>query len=252
MSPRIALAAAALLGGCELVAPAYPEFGEAAYRIEGVSITPGVRGMTRSVIYRDGQKMRVETVLPNFGRAVVVFDQATNAAYVLDPSGRAPAAPPPLGAAPAEPPLMEGPRANEPSAVPAMPPSSGIAVRIDDMEAPQPLETAWAALGAENARFVGNCRVAGERGGLWRPREEPARGVQRTACITPDGIVLRVEENEHVLWQATALERGPQSASLFGVPTGYRVLEPRAVASALPDSVIGAPPEPQEAPPPRG
>jgi hypothetical protein len=132
-----------------------------------------------------------------------------------------------------------------------------VAVRIDDADAPQPLETAWEALGAENAQNVGRCDVAGERGHRWRPRAETS-GVERVACITNDGIVLRVSENNRVLWEATSLQRGPQDAALFGVPAGYRMIDPQRVAAQVGenmeqlDSVTGAPPAPQQAPEPRG
>jgi hypothetical protein len=109
----------------------------------------------------------------------------------------------------------------------------GVAVRIDDTDAPQPLETAWAALGAGNARSTGACEVAGESGHEWAPREAPAPGVERTACITDDGIVLRVRENERVLWEATSLQRGEQDDALFGVPPGYQLIDPQAVAEQV-------------------
>ena len=98
-------------------------------------------------------------------------------------------------------------------------------MRIEDADAPQPLETAWAALGADNARSVGDCEVAGERGHEWAPREETS-GVERVACITSDGIVLKVTENGQTLWEATSLQRGEQDAALFGVPAGYQLIDP--------------------------
>ena len=134
----------------------------------------------------------------------------------------------------------------------------GVAVRIEDADAPQPLETAWAALGAENARSTGKCEVAGESGHEWTPRQAPAPGVERTACITDDGIVLRVSESGATLWEATSLQRGQQDAALFGVPTGYQLIDPQAIAEQVGqnmeqlDSVTGAQPTPQPAPAPRG
>ena len=132
----------------------------------------------------------------------------------------------------------------------------GVAVRISDADAPQPLETPWAALGASNASSVGDCNVAGERGHEWQPKQAPAPGVERTACITADGIVLRVRENNRVLFEATNVQRGGQDAALFGVPAGYQTINPEAIAEGLGDrldqlnSVTGAP-QPQ-APQPRG
>ena len=102
------------------------------------------------------------------------------------------------------------------------------------------------SLGADNAKSAGSCEVANERGHEWQPRENQA-GVERTACISDDGIVLRVRENQRVIWQATSLQRGAQDAALFGIPPGYQVIDPAAVAEQVGDrmeqlnSVTGQP-----------
>lgn len=268
----IAAAAAALLSACGIGAPAYPQFSQTSYRIEGTTASANNGAPVQTVIYRDGPKMRVETVLPNVGQATIVFDESTNAAYVLNPTGQLPTATattvapqstttttPPQGATT----TTTAPAGAAPTTVaqtPATAPVVGVAVRIEDADAPQPLETAWAALGAENARSAGRCEVAGERGHEWTPREAPAPGVERTACITDDGIVLRVSESGRTLWEATSLQRGEQDAALFGVPPGYQLIDPHAVAEQVGqnmeqlDSVTGAPAPttPQRAPAPRG
>ncbi len=261
-----AAAAAGLLAGCGLGAPDYPQFGDTSYRIEGMTASADGAAPSRTVIYRDGPKMRVEAVLPNYGQATIVYDESTNAAYVLNPTGRTPAGAAPAAATPGAvqpsasasapaPAPTSGQQTNGAPATPAPTAASpqtqvaGVAVRIDDADAPQPLETAWAALGEDNARSAGECEVAGEDGHQWRPRDESA-GVERTACITEDGIVLRVTENERVLWEATSLQRGEQDAALFGVPAGYQLIDPEAVAEQVGenmqqlDSVTGAPPTP--------
>ncbi len=266
MRMRLLAAAAAttLLTACGLGAPTYPTFSETSYRIEGMT-TPAEGGAaTRTVIYRDGPKMRVEAVLPNYGQAAIVFDESTNAAYVLNPTGQgvvttapgAPAAGAPAATtttpAPTTPPAagqaQTGAATTTTPPAPAAQQINGVAVRLEDASAPQPLEGAWSALGADNARSVGDCEVAGERGHEWTPRETTAGGVERTACITEDGIVLRVRENALVLWEATSLQRGAQDATLFGVPAGYQLIDPQAVAQQVGenleqlDSVTGAPP----------
>jgi len=263
-----AAASAALLAGCGLGAPAYPEFGQTSYRIEGMTADANGGAATQTVIYRDGPKLRVEAVLPNYGPATIVYDESTNAAYVLNPTGGsvayAPGAPTatPAPAAPA----ATAPSTSAPTTTPpttAAAPSvvqgaTGIAVRIEDADAPQPLETAWAALGAGNARSTGRCEVAGERGREWTPKEAPAPGVERVACITEDGIVLRVTESGRTLWEATSVQRGQQDAALFGVPPGYQLIDPHAAAEQVGenleqlDSVTGAPAAPQRAPDTRG
>jgi hypothetical protein len=270
-----AAAAAALLSACGIGAPDYPEFTETSYRIEGSTAAADGGAAVQTVIYRSGPKMRVETVLPNYGRATIVFDESTSAAYVLNPTGQLPTATPSASAQPQAAPqagsttttpqgatVTTTPPATAPAITAQAPataqPVVGVAVRIEDADAPQPLETAWAALGAENARSTGRCEVAGERGHEWTPREAPAPGVERTACITSDGIVLRVTESGRTLWEATSLQRGDQDEALFGVPPGYQLIDPQQVAERVGenmeqlDSVTGAPPAPQQAPDPRG
>lgn len=275
MRRRLLVSAAAAvfcLSACGLIAPAYPQFGETSYRVEGNTNAPDGGPVIHTVIYRQGSNLRVETVLPHYGRAVVVFDRATNAAYVLNPtiqptttSSNTPTTT--LQSAPGAAPPVAVPQTTVPNApiqgatvAPAQPTPSGqmttvvtpprvigIAVHISDADAPQPLETPWAALGATNARSAGDCTIAGQRGHEWQPKEAPAPGVERTACITSDGIVLRVRENNRVLFEATNVQRGPQNAALFGVPPGYQTINPEAIAQSVGDrmdqlnSVTGAP-----------
>jgi len=232
------VAAAAAAAACS--GPDYPRFGGNSYRVEGLTTTPDGE-TTHTIVYRDGAMMRVETTLPELGLSTIVFDQDDGGAYVLNPAGFAPsgvvraeAAYAPTGAV-------------GPSALSVVTPP-GIAVRIDDADAPQPLETTWAALGADNVRSTGRCIVAGERGREWEPRTQTA-GVERSACITADGIVLRVEENGQALWEATSLQRTDQAPELFGVPAGYRMVEQRNVASR---SAVVVPSALDQSPPPPG
>ena len=264
LAPSIAVLSAALtLAACGLGAPKFPTFGETAYRIEGMT-TPADGGpAVRTVIYRDGPRMRVETTLPNAGAATIVFNEATNAAYVLTegapvmaatgalPVATAPGTAPVAGTPPAAPAAAPGttatpaPTATAPAA-PATVAATGVAVRVADAVAPKPLEAPWAALGADGAQSTGACNVAGEAGRMWQPKED-AQGVERTACITDDGIVLEVREGDAVLFQATSLQRGAQAETLFGVPPGYQVVDPQAIAAGIGatmeqlDSVTGAP-----------
>lgn len=267
-----AAAALSLLAACGVFAPKYPQFGQSAYRLEGETTAPDGGAPTHTVIYRDGPKIRVEAMLPHYGNAIVVFDQSTNAAYVLNPTtpvvaanapgtvtgANAAATTPPTSVAAAPQAATPAPSNRPaPTAVTQAPQVVGVAVRLSDADAPQPLETAWAALGAGNARSVGDCEVAGERAHEWRPKEAPAPGVDRTACITDDGVVLRVRENQRVIWQATSLQRGHQDAALFGLPAGYQMIDPDAIAEGVGDrmenlnSVTGAQ-TPQTSPAPHG
>jgi len=202
----LAAGAAISLTACGLGTPDYPQFTQSAYRIEGTTTPASGAAPTRTVIYRDGPKMRVEATLAEYGQAIVVFDESTRGAYVLNPTGQLPTVQPAQPAA--QPPANGQPAAPPAAGQTAAAPVVGVASRIRDAEAPQPLETPWAALGSDNARYVGRCEVAGEQGHAWRPREAPAPGVERVACITDDGIVLRVTEDGRALWEATSLQRG--------------------------------------------
>lgn len=259
----LAAAAVAMLSACGIGAPSYPEFNETSYRIEGATASLSGGAPVQTVIYRNGPQMRVETVLPNTGNATIVFDESTNAAYVLNPTGQVPAATIPAAQPQATAPAGATATTTAPAPTTTVQTPTqqalGVAVRIEDADAPQPLETAWAALGAENARSTGSCEVAGESGHEWTPRQAPAPGVERTACITDDGIVLRVSESGATLWEATSLQRGEQDAALFGVPAGYQLIDPQSIAEQVGqnmeqlDSVTGAQPTaPAQTPAPRG
>ncbi|HVY84983.1 MAG TPA: hypothetical protein VG943_07610 [Caulobacterales bacterium] len=230
-----ALAATFAVCACGVFGAKYPEFRARAYRLEGMASPPGATAPLRTVIYRDGARMRVETDLPQHGRAAVVFDEPSNAPYVLDPVGS-----PWARQSAAETPTTQisanagqaATIAPHPGAVVTAPPRAlGVAVRIADADAPQPMETFWAALGPDNVINVGPCAVAGERGEQWRPRPL-AQSIDRVACITSDGIVLQLRESGRVLFQATRLTRGRQNPTLFGVPIGYRKLDPNHVSPA--------------------
>lgn len=249
LRPIVIASAVALLSGCGIGGPSYPKFGEAAYRIEGNATAADGSAPVHTVIYRDGNKMRVETVLAA-GPTNIVYDELTSAAYIVTASTAtavAPAAAPAPTTAPATTPapvdtktttttstatttpVTQPPPAAAPAVISAV---AGTAVRIPDTDAPKPMEEAWVTLGANGARTTGKCNVAGEAGDLWTPRERP-QGEPRTACITNDGIVLEIKEGARVLWQATAVQRGAQDPSLFGVPAGYQVIDPQAVAEKV-------------------
>ena len=169
-----------------------------------------------ATFYRDDERLRYEGILENHGVATVIYDPVRRTSYMLESSasrrrvfaGEAP---------------------------------QRLAMQLSEAEAPQPLEVAWAALGPDNVRSFGRCRIAGERGTLWRPREPIAPDVERTACITPDGIVLQLTENNVVLFEATSVERGAQAASLFVIPETHRIvgnaelaeLEDEAIESSI-------------------
>jgi hypothetical protein len=199
------IGAAAMLAGCGAAAE-YPDFTAKQYRLEGVRALPGASG--RAVFFRDGQRLRYDGPLEGHGLASVVYDPVRKESYLLQTTA--------------------SPRRRQF----AGPEPRRLAIRLGAGETPHPLETSWAALGAENARNLGGCRVAGERGRLWRPRQPLARNVERTACITPDGIVLRLIENDVVLFEAVSVQRGPQPVSLFEIPETYQIIDDAELARA--------------------
>ncbi len=202
----LCVAAAALLSACGLGAQ-YPEFTAKQYRLEGRCTLAGTDVSGRATFFRDGEKLRYEGLLRRHGVATVVYDPMRKAAFLLDSSSTRRR-------------LFAGA------------PPRRLAVRLDDSAAPQPLEVAWAALGQDNARSFGPCRIAGERGTLWRPREPIAPDTVRTACLTPDGIVLQLTENDTVLFEATSVTRGPQPASLFEIPETHQIVDDAELARA--------------------
>jgi len=203
----IVIGAAALLASCGLAAE-YPDFSANQYRLEGHRTLPDGNASGPAVYFRDGPALRYEGPLEGRGISTVIYDPAREATYLLRSTASVR-------------------RRQFAGAQPRQ-----IAVRLSAGETPQPLETSWAALGAENVRSVGGCRAAGERGRLWRPRRPIARNVTRTACITPDGIVLHLMENDTVLFEATAVGRGPQPRALFEIPETYRIMDDAELALA--------------------
>lgn len=197
--PLLSLSAALLLCACGIGAQ-YPEFSAKQYRLEGRRTLLGEEVSGPAIYYRDGEYLRYEGVLENYGEATVIYDPARDAAYLIPATTRTRR-------------LFAGR------------PQPRVAVVLSEGETPQPLEVAWEILGARGVQAIGRCRAAGERGTLWRPRDQVAPDVERMACITPDGIVLRLTENETTLFEATAVERGPQRRSLFTIPDTYRVSE---------------------------
>jgi len=195
------------LNACGLRASDYPDFSHSpAFRLEGVRMPLGGGAPQKVVIYRDGPKFRIETLLPG-GRTIVVFDPATNDAYALTPQTSS---------------LVRA-ASNAPRVL-------GTAVRVSDAAAPQPLETPWALLMPAGVSKIGPCRMANQSGDEWRATDTALGVAQRTACITPDGIVLQEREQNKTIFAATRLDRGPQAASLFGVPPDYQRSSPGAAA----------------------
>ncbi len=201
----VSIGAVFLAASCGL-GLSYPDFSAKQYRLEGRRALPGYDVSGPATFYRDGERLRYEGVLEDRGISTVIYDPARNAAFLLDSASSS--------------------RRRQFAGAPPQ----RLAVRLDTGAIPQPLEMTWAALGEDNVRAIGRCRVAGERGGLWRPRRPIAEDIERTACITRDGIVLRLTENNVTLFEATSLERGAQPLSLFEIPEAYRIVDDAELA----------------------
>ena len=237
--PLLLVSAAVFVSSCGIGAPKFPTFGQASYRLEGTATSSEGTPPVQTVIYRDGAKMRVESTLPT-GAASIVYDDLKHAAYIV--TAAAVAAPVPVSTTTTTPATSTTPPATTtttvtPTPTSAIAPAAGTAVRLADADAPKPLEDAWASLGADGAKSLGDCTVANEKGHRWTPKEQSPGGVSRVACITDDGIVLEIVEGQRALWQASSLQRGQQDAAKFGVPAGYQIIDPEAVAQSVGDTM---------------
>ncbi len=75
-----------------------------------------------------------------------------------------------------------------------------------------------------SAKRTGTDNVAGLSCAVW----EFSAGEGETpgeACVTRDGIPLRVVSGGQTVMLAKSIERGPQDASLFAAPAGYEVVD---------------------------
>jgi hypothetical protein len=143
-------------------------------------------GGARIVTVRAGKKKRMEFRAAQ-GPMVQVYDPNTQAAYAIFPGQRT-------------------------------------AIRISPDQVMKSPDDVWAGWVAGNRpSTTGACRVAGENGQGWTLTAEG--GAIRTACVTADGIILRATDGDQVVWETTRIHRGPQDASQFSVPAGYRIVE---------------------------
>lgn len=86
---------------------------------------------------------------------------------------------------------------------------------------------------------IGTDQVAGEACDVWRVEKSADLETPAFVCITPDGIPLRTEVEskgkKQMVYEATALTRGPQNPDLFVPPPGTQILKvPPGAANLLP------------------
>ena len=82
-----------------------------------------------------------------------------------------------------------------------------------------------------DGKRVGSDRVAGEACDLWRPEPKSAEEKQAdaVACITKDGIVLRmtgnVEGKRQTIFEVTEIDRAPQDMKQLTPPAGLKPMQ---------------------------
>lgn len=194
----VAAAAAALaLGGCNnpggqssdstsaqqggAAANVFPDLFAASYRAEATIRNPQSGELAPVVIYRAGRKQRIE-FSTNGAETAVVSDADANQGFLVTQQG--------------------GRRM-------AMRMSLGDGPMRDAM-------TDWTQ--GRATTFVGACAAAGQVGAEWRMTPTAEDTVDRTACVTPDGILLKATEAGATTWETTAVSRGPQDPALFTPP----------------------------------
>jgi hypothetical protein len=163
----------------------FPDLFAASYRLEAIAMHDGKT--TPMVMVRSGRKMRME-MQTNDGPVIVILDPDTQQSImVVNQGGR----------------QMAIRTSNTP---------------INDIN--ERIRTEMAA----KAHRTGSCSVANEHGQQWEHVDDGGANPS-VVCITDDGIPLRSTENGQITWEATSLQRGPQSADNFRAPAGVRVMD---------------------------
>ncbi|NWG52561.1 MAG: hypothetical protein HXY28_02475 [Hydrogenophilaceae bacterium] len=187
-------------------AASFPSLAAASYRAEAVS-TAADGKQTRVVQIRSGPKTRMEFASEQ-GAVVMLFDSAAQSAHAIMPAQR----------------MAIRLAAGGPDAFAVSDPSQ-----------------IWSA-GAQGATptHTGACAVAGETGAEWTVVKEGA--APNVACVTGDGIILRLRQGDRVTWEAVSVSRGPQDPQLFVVPAGYALQDFSAMSPAGSDQADPAAP----------
>ncbi len=163
----------------------FPSLVGASYRTEA-NITHEGRTMPL-VMIRDGNRLRMEVATPE-GQSIIVSNAETGESFIIaTAAGRTMA--------------MRTTPENQQFADPAL---------------------SWTTEIATTSTRTGSCSVAGESGAEWTRTENE---VIKTVCVTQDGIILLATEGGATTWEATRVERGPQSAELFELPEGVEVMD---------------------------
>ncbi|MBI1187335.1 MAG: hypothetical protein GC206_08415 [Alphaproteobacteria bacterium] len=181
-------------------AAVFPNLAAASYRAEAVA-TAEDGAQTQIVQIRSGPKTRLEFTSDQ-GAIIMLMDGET--AHALMPAQR--------------------------MAIRVATNQDAIAMRAPDQM--------WdAESDGATLTSTGPCTGAGETGVEWtavKAGEPPS-----AACVTGDGIILRVREGERVTWETTSVARGPQDPQLFVVPAGYALQDFTAMSRAAQGAAPG-------------
>ncbi|MEQ1618158.1 MAG: hypothetical protein ABL883_07420 [Terricaulis sp.] len=190
-------------GGAQTEVPgdgAFPDLAQESYRAEGTLTTP--EGHTvPSVMIRSAGKLRWEVSAPE-GSLILIRSGRSIRAPAIFITNAADA---------------------ESIIIPSWNDGRPVALRVNDGDQSPAAE--WGVELAVHAIRTGSCSVADENGSEWRRSDEEG---EQTACVTTDGIILRAGGAGWTpSWEATRVERGPQDAALFEVPSGVEVVDMR-------------------------
>lgn len=204
-----ALLATLALAACNPSAPsapptlaeAFPDLFQTSYRAEAVITEPNSGQTTPIVMIRDGRKMRIE--MGGAGGQTIVVNPETEETFVIASQG-----------------------------------GRQMAMRMDGGQVPDVAQT-WSRELATNATRSGTCSVAGETGAEWTVTPSDG-GAAKTSCVTSDGVILRATDGGVTTWEATSVQRGPQSAELFALPAGVQVMDLGNMGQAANDAIARA------------
>jgi len=172
--------------GAPLGGGAFPDLFSGSYREEGTLTLSG--HSAPFVTYRAGHKMRLELDTPNMGHTIAIVDPDAHLMVNIVSMG-----------------------------------GQQMGFRMTDDKAIPDASAQWRSIASESHR-TGECAVAGEHGQVWEHAD--AGGANpRSVCVTGDGVLLRATNNGETTWQATVVQRGPQSEDLFRAPQGVRLME---------------------------
>ncbi len=75
------------------------------------------------------------------------------------------------------------------------------------------------------AKRMGADEVAGEKCAIWEISAASDSDAASSACVTRDGIPLRVVSGGQTVMLAKSIARGPQDPALFAPPAGYEIVD---------------------------